>query len=64
MEREQFEAVRQSACCHAKYKSYSQRKFDILNGFEMIEARCLNCHKILEIQINKFDLVSKCKVTE
>jgi len=41
---------RQMTCDHAKYRSYTQRHFDILHGFELIYARCLNCHKVLNLE--------------
>ncbi len=44
----------QLTCNHEIHKNYTQRKFDILKGFEILETRCINCHKILEIDIKKF----------
>jgi hypothetical protein len=49
--------TRQLNCNHEKQEVYTQRHFDILNGFELNLTRCLNCHKIVEIETKKF---SKC----
>ena len=37
-------------CNHQKQELYAQRRFDILNGFEFNLTRCLNCHKIVELE--------------
>lgn len=51
---EQFVSRSQVSCKHLTHRRYTQRKFDILKGFEMVETRCINCHKILDLQIRKF----------
>lgn len=38
-------------CRHTDERKYTERRFDIINGFEMIALRCLNCHKIVELTI-------------
>ena len=43
----------QANCRHEKQMTYTQRKFDILNGFEITATKCYNCHKILELKIRK-----------
>jgi hypothetical protein len=45
---------RQLNCTHKEQKVYSQRQFDVLNGFEFNFTRCLNCHKIVELKVKKF----------
>jgi hypothetical protein len=50
-------SARQLNCNHQKQELYTQRRFDILNGFEFNLTRCLNCHKIVELESKKF---SKC----
>jgi hypothetical protein len=45
---------RQQICVHEKQKVYNQRQFDILNGYELNFIRCLNCHKIVELNVKKF----------
>lgn len=50
-------STRQLNCNHQKQELYTQRRFDILNGFEFNLTRCLNCHKIVELESKKF---SKC----
>lgn len=41
----------QKNCNHGSHKKYTERTFDILNGFELIAERCYNCHKIIELEI-------------
>jgi hypothetical protein len=53
MDREQSPEVRQVNCDHLCYGQYTERRFDILNGFELVETRCANCHKILVTTIAK-----------
>jgi hypothetical protein len=43
------------ACDHAMYSSYTQRHFDILNGFELVLTRCINCHKTLKLEVKKLN---------
>jgi len=55
MEQEELTSVSQALCDHSKQRRYTQKQFDILNGFELVETRCLNCHKILVLNIGKID---------
>ncbi len=41
-------------CDHDLEKTYTERCFDILNGFELIFTRCINCHKIVSLEAKKF----------
>ena len=45
--------ARQLNCNHQKQELYNQKSFDILNGFEFNLTRCLNCHKIVELEAKK-----------
>jgi hypothetical protein len=54
MEKESLFSMRQLNCNHEKQERYRQRQFDILNGFEFYLTRCLNCHKIVELEARKF----------
>ena len=54
MEEDNLLAMRQVYCSHQKQEMYTQRRFDILNGFEFNLTRCLNCHKIVELEAKKF----------
>jgi hypothetical protein len=45
--------ISQASCDHAKQRRYSQKRFDILNGFELVLTRCINCHKILAFEAKK-----------
>jgi hypothetical protein len=45
---------RQTSCNHKKQQLYTQKRFDVLNGFELTFTRCLNCHKIVALKARKF----------
>jgi hypothetical protein len=45
--------ISQASCDHTKQRRYTQTRFDILNGFELVLTRCLNCHKILALEAKK-----------
>ena len=53
MEQEELTSVSQALCDHSNQRRYVQKQFDILKGFELVETRCLNCHKILVLDIRK-----------
>jgi hypothetical protein len=53
MEPEILASVTQANCKHEKQLTYTERIFDILNGFEIIALRCSNCHKVVEMTIKK-----------
>ena len=55
MGRDTLVTVSQALCDHTKQRAYTQRGFDILKGFEFTETKCVNCHKILVLEIRKFD---------
>ena len=55
MGRDTLVTVSQALCDHTKQRVYTQRGFDILKGFELTETKCINCHKILVLEIRKFD---------
>jgi len=55
MEQEELTSVSRALCDHSKQRHYVQKQFDILDGFELVETRCLNCHKILVMNIGKID---------
>jgi hypothetical protein len=43
----------QSSCNHETERQYTDRCFDILNGFELSFTRCINCHKIVSLDAKK-----------
>jgi hypothetical protein len=55
MKKASLASVCEAICDHADHRSYAQRQFDILNGFEMTLIRCINCHKTLKLGIKKLD---------
>ena len=54
MKGDRLTSVYQATCDHAVHRSYAQRRFDILNGFELNLTRCINCHKTLDLDVKKF----------
>jgi len=48
-------SISQVTCDHAKQRRYTQKRFDILNGFEIVVTRCINCHKILTFEAKKLN---------
>ena len=54
MEAELRTSINQVNCKHQTHRKYEQRSFDILNGFEIVAVKCLNCGKTLELRIRKF----------
>jgi hypothetical protein len=53
MEEDGLISISQAVCDHAKQKHYTQKRFDAINGFALSETRCINCHKMLELEIKK-----------
>ncbi len=53
MEQEELTSVSQAMCDHSKHRRYTQERLDVLEGFALVETRCLNCHKILNLTISK-----------
>jgi hypothetical protein len=53
MEEDRLISISQVSCDHAKQRRYTQTRFDILNGFELVLTRCINCHKILALEAKK-----------
>ena len=53
MEEDTLFSMRELNCNHKKQEIYTQRNFDILNGFELHLTRCLNCHKIIILKAKK-----------
>ena len=48
-------SISQVTCDHAKQKEYTHTYFDILNGFEVVLTRCINCHKIITLKAKKMN---------
>jgi hypothetical protein len=48
-------SISQATCDHAKQRHYTQTRFDILNGLEIVLTRCINCHKILTFEAKKLN---------
>jgi hypothetical protein len=57
MEKERLTRFRQVICDHSNQEHYTQRRFDILQGFELIKTKFTNCHKIPTLKILKIPYV-------
>jgi len=53
MDEERLVDASQSTCSHEAERLYTQRCFDILNGFELTFTRCINCHKVVSLEAKK-----------
>ena len=54
MDEEKLVATIQLNCDHENQRLYTDRRFDVLNGFELTFTRCINCHKIVSLEAKKF----------
>ncbi len=54
MDEETLVSASQLNCSHKEQELYTERCFDILNGFELTFTRCLNCHKVVSLDAKKF----------
>lgn len=54
MEEDTLVSALKGGCNHQKERHYTQRQFDILNGYEIHVTRCINCHKTLSLEAKKF----------
>jgi hypothetical protein len=55
MDEEELANVSQPNCSHEAQELYTERCFDILNGFELTFTRCLSCHKIVSLEAKTFE---------
>jgi len=53
MEEGSLDVIRVLNCDHKKPHVYTQRQFDILNGFELTFTRCFTCHKVVGLEAKK-----------
>ena len=61
MEQEELMSISQALCDHSNQRHYVQKQLDILNCFELVETRCLKCHKILVLDIRKVAVRKTCR---
>ncbi len=52
MVKKRVQVTSQAECDHQK-GFYTERCFDVLNGFELVFTRCIDCHKIVELETKK-----------
>ena len=48
-------SIAQAVCDHEKQRQYTRTNFDILNGFECVLTRCIECHKVLRMKVSKIN---------
>jgi hypothetical protein len=51
LEEEILISINQKNCNHWEHKKYTERNFDVLNGFEIVIVRCSSCYKTLQMTI-------------
>jgi len=56
MVEEKLVATGQLNCDHENQRLYTDRCFDVLNGFELTFTRCINCHKIISLEAKKLSI--------
>ena len=54
MVEEKLADANQLNCDHENQRLYTDRCFDIVNGFELTYTKCTNCHKIVSLEVKKF----------
>jgi hypothetical protein len=62
MGEDELVVIRKYICNHFQQRRYTQKRLDILNGFELVLTRCINCHKVLNLEarrIKKTQTLSK-----
>ena len=55
MGKDMLVSINKIFCDHTKQRRYTQTRFDILNGFELVLTRCINCHTILAFEVKKLN---------
>ena len=55
MDEERLVETSQLSCNHENQRLYMDRRFDVLNGFELTYTRCINCHKTVSLEVKKFE---------
>jgi hypothetical protein len=53
MDKERLVEAAQPKCNHQAQQLYTERCFDVLNGFELVFTRCINCHKVVGLDAKK-----------
>jgi len=53
MDEERLVSASQQNCSHKEQQLYTERFFDILNGFELTFTRCPSCHKTMSLEAKK-----------
>ena len=56
MDEERLVDISLRNCDHVTGRLYTQRCFDILNGFELTFTRCIDCHKIVSLEAKKLEM--------
>lgn len=53
MGEDELVVIRKYICNHFQQRRYTQKRLDILNGFELVLTRCINCHKVLNLEARR-----------
>ena len=55
MGEDELMVISRNICDHYQQRNYKQKRLDILNGFELVLNRCINCHKILSLEARRIE---------
>jgi hypothetical protein len=59
MEEDELVVIRKYICNHFQQRRYTQKRLDILNGFELVLTRCINCHKVLNLEARRIKKIQE-----
>ena len=59
MEEDELVVIRKYICNHFQQRRYTQKRLDILNGFELVLIRCINCHKVLNLEARRIKKIQE-----
>lgn len=59
MEEDEVVVIRKCICNHFQQRQYTQKRLDILNGFELVLTRCINCHKVLNLEAKRIKNIQR-----
>ena len=59
MGEDELVVIRKYICNHFQQRRYTQKRLDILNGFELVLTRCINCHKVLNLEARRIKKIQE-----
>jgi hypothetical protein len=56
MGEDELRVISKNICDHFQQRHYKQKRLDILNGFELVLTRCINCHRVLNLEARRIKI--------